>query len=68
MNALSRRLAKIEAALIKPVFVPKVVRLMVAPHDGATEDQRAEFERKLARAEAECDMVILLVPVRPSLH
>jgi hypothetical protein len=66
MNALSRRLAKIEAEVIKPEYVPKVVRLMVAPLDDSTDEQKAAFDRELARAEAECHMVIVLVPLRPS--
>lgn len=68
MNVLSRRVAKIEAAMIRPAFVPKIIRLMAAPLDDAPDWRRAEFEMELARVRAECDMVIILVPIKPLPH
>lgn len=68
MNMLSRRVAKIEAAVIKPPFVPKIIRLLAQPTEDAPAEEWAEFERELAQAEAECDLVIRMVPISPLPH
>jgi len=65
MNVMSRRLAKIEAAVIKPAFVPKVCRLIAGPRDDATPEQRAVFEKEFTKDRAECDLIIRLIPLRP---
>lgn len=67
MNMLSRRVAKIEAAVIKPPFVPKIIRLLAQPTEDAPAEEWAVFERELAQAKAECDLVIRMVPVKPRL-
>jgi hypothetical protein len=52
--------------LIKPVFVPKEVRLLARPPVDAPAWRQEAFKQELSKAESECDMVIVMTPVRPA--
>jgi hypothetical protein len=62
-STIKRRLERIEAAILpKP---PKIVRRLCEPQEGATDEEREQYARELARAKAECDFIIILTPLKP---
>jgi len=63
MTPIERRLAKLEVtSLPRPL---KIVRLLCEPQEGATDEEREQYARDRARAEAEGAFVIRLVALKP---
>jgi hypothetical protein len=60
---IDRRLAKLEVSIMPNP--QKVVRMLAEPQDDATDEERERYALELTRADAECDMVIVLTALKP---
>jgi hypothetical protein len=59
---IERRLAKLEAAIMP--LPRKKVRMLAEPQADAADEEREQYARDLAQAEAECDVVIVLAALK----